>query len=267
MAYQSPIKSVLKKTREAFKPPPRLTVTEWADDYRMLSSEASAMAGKYYSSFAPYQKGIMDSLSDRKIKRTVLMCSAQVGKSEILLNMAGYIMSYSPSPLLVMLPTLSMAQAWSKERLAPMLRDTPVLRGKVKDPRSREANNTTLSKQFPGGFINIIASNSPSSISSRPVKVVLMDEVSRFGETSEGSSVELAIKRTTAFPNAKVVMVSTPTIKDHCQIETQYEMSNKSEYHVPCYHCEEMQTLRWEKVIYDEVDCKRQGKDNSRVSP
>lgn len=252
MAYQSPIKSVLKKTREAFKPPPRLTVTEWADDYRMLSSEASAMAGKYYSSFAPYQKGIMDSLSDRKIKRTVLMCSAQVGKSEILLNMAGYIMSYSPSPLLVMLPTLSMAQAWSKERLAPMLRDTPVLRGKVKDPRSREANNTTLSKQFPGGFINIIASNSPSSISSRPVKVVLMDEVSRFGETSEGSSVELAIKRTTAFPNAKVVMVSTPTIKDHCQIETQYEMSNKSEYHVPCYHCEEMQTLRWEKVIYDE---------------
>ena len=252
MAYRSPIKNVLKKTFEAFKPPPRLTVTEWADEYRMLSSEASAMAGKYYSSFAPYQQGIMDSLTDRKIKRTVLMCSAQVGKSEILLNMTGYIMSYNPSPLLVMLPTLSMAQAWSKERLAPMLRDTPILRGKVKDPRSREANNTTLSKQYPGGFINIIASNSPSSISSRPVKVVLMDEVSRFGETAEGSSVELAIKRTTAFPNAKIVMVSTPTIKDHCQIETQYEMSNKSQYYVPCQHCNHKQTLDWSRVIYDE---------------
>jgi len=252
MAYQSPIKNVLKKTLKAFEPPPRLSVTEWSDEYRVLSSEASAMAGKYYSSFAPYQKGIMDSLTDRKIKRTVLMCSAQVGKSEILLNMTGYIMSYNPSPLLVMLPTLSMAQAWSKERLAPMLRDTPVLRGKVKDPRSREANNTTLSKQYPGGFINIIASNSPSSISSRPVKVVLMDEVSRFGETAEGSSVELAIKRTTAFPNAKIVMVSTPTIKDHCQIETQYEMSNKSQYHIPCHHCNAMQTLDWSRVIYDE---------------
>ena len=252
MAYRSPIKSVLKKTSKAFAPPPRLTVTEWSDQYRMLSSEASAMAGKYYSSFAPYQQGIMDSLSDRKVKRTVLMCSAQIGKSEILLNMAGYIISYSPAPVLVMLPTLSMAQAWSKERLAPMCRDTHILRGKIKDPRSRDANNTTLSKQFPGGFLSIVASNSPASISSRPVKYVLMDEVSRFGETSEGSSVELGIKRTTAFPNAKVVMVSTPTIKDHCQIETQWEMSNKQEYYVPCHHCNHMQTLKWERVIYDE---------------
>ena len=124
-----------------------------------------------------------------------------------------------------------------------MCRDTHILRGKIKDLRSRDANNTTLSKQFPGGFFeSIVASNSPASINSRPVKYVLMDEVSRFGETSEGSSVELGIKRTTAFPNAKVVMVSTPTIKDHCQIETQWEMSNKQEYYVPCHHCNHMQT-------------------------
>lgn len=253
MAFQSPIKSVVQKVSKAFRPPPRLTVTEWADEYRMLSPEASSEAGKYYSSRAPYQKGIMDAISDRQVERVVLMTSAQIGKSEMLLNMTGYVISYSPAPTLVMLPTLAMAQAWSKERLAPMCRDTPVLRGKIKDPRSRDSNNTTLNKQFPGGFISIIASNSPASISSRPIKNVFLDEVDRFAESagSEGSPVNLAIARTRTFAGSKVVMVSTPTIKDYSPIETNYEASSKNEYYVPCPECHEKQTLTWEQVQYD----------------
>jgi len=251
--FQSPIKNVLKKVSKAWAPPPRLTVTEWSDEYRMLSPEASAEAGKYYSSRAPYQKGIMDAISDRKVERVVLMTSAQIGKSEMLLNMTGYVISYAPAPTLVMLPTLSMAQAWSKERLAPMCRDTPVLRDKIKDPRSRDSNNTTLNKQFPGGFISIIASNSPASISSRPIKNVFLDEVDRFAESagSEGSPVNLAIARTRTFAGSKIVMVSTPTIKDYSPIEINYENSSKNEYYVPCPECNEKQTLTWEQVQYD----------------
>ena len=125
-------------------PPPRRTVSEWADSERRLSPEASAEAGWWRTDRAAYQRGIMDAVNDPAIENIVIMSGAQIGKTEILLNILGYYISHDPSPILVLQPTLSMAQAFSKDRLAPMLRDTPALKGKVADARSRDSNNTTL---------------------------------------------------------------------------------------------------------------------------
>ena len=115
----------------------------------------------------------MDAFSDPNIETVVIMSSAQVGKTEILNNVIGYHVSQDPSPMLVVQPTLDMAQTWSKDRLAPMLRDTPILQGLVKDPRARDSGNTTLHKIFPGGHITACGANSPSSLASRPVRLVL----------------------------------------------------------------------------------------------
>jgi len=139
-------------------PPPRLTVSEWADAERRLSPEASAEAGWWNTDRAAYQRGIMDCINDPAIENIVIMSAAQIGKTEILLNILGYYISHDPSPILVLQPTLSMAQAFSKDRLAPMLRDTPCLAGKVQDPRSRDSNNTTLHKAFSGGHLNFTGS-------------------------------------------------------------------------------------------------------------
>jgi Bacteriophage tail assembly protein len=123
----------------AMRPPPDLTVSEWADEYRRLSPEASAEPGVWRTSRAEYQRGIMDSVSDPAVESVVVMSCAQVGKTEIVNNIIGYHMHQSPSPMLVVQPTLDMAQTWSKDRLSPMLRDTPVLKELVKDPRSRDS--------------------------------------------------------------------------------------------------------------------------------
>ena len=195
----------------------------------------------------------MNALSDPTIETVVMMSSAQVGKTEILNNAVGFFISQDPSPMLVVQPTLDMAQTWSKDRLAPMLRDTPILAGLVKDPRSRDSGNTTLHKVFAGGHVTACGANSPSSLASRPVRVVFCDEVDRYpiSAGSEGDPVSLAKKRATTFWNRKILLVSTPTNKGASRIEAAYEESDQRKFHICCPDCQHEQTLKWGQVKWE----------------
>lgn len=241
-------------TAKAWRPPPTLTVSQWADVERRLSPEAAAEPGRWYTSRAEYLRGIMDSISDPSIRQVVVMSSAQVGKTEFILNVIGYHIDRDAAPILCIQPTLSMAQSFSKDRLAPMLRDTPALQGKVRDPRSRDSGNTTLHKVYPGGHITIAGANSAAGLASRPVRIVLCDEVDRYPSSagSEGDPIRLAAKRATTFWNAKLVTVSTPTIKNASRIEAEWLDSDQREYYVKCPHCEASQTLKWKNVHWEE---------------
>ena len=199
----------------------------------------------------------MDACSDPEIKEVVVMAGAQLGKSEALLNIIGYHIDNDPCPILMLQPTLDMAQSFSKDRIANgLLRSTPCLQGKVKDPRSRDSNNTTLHKIFPGGAISIVGANSPSGLSSRPIRLVLCDEVDRYPASagSEGDPIQLARKRSATFFNRKIVMVSTPTNKDASRIEDAFEKSDKRYFYVPCPHCKHEQTLKWANVRWSDND-------------
>ena len=233
-------------------PPPELKVSDWADQYRKLSPEASAEAGQWITERAEYQRGIMDALSDEKIDTVVVMSSAQVGKTEIILNMIGYHASQDPCPILCVQPTLDQAATFSKDRIAPMFRDTPILKEKLRDPRSRDAKNTTYHKAFDGGHLTLVGSNSSSGLASRPIRLVLFDEVDRYTTTAEGDPIELAKKRAATFWNRKFVMVSTPTVKGHSRIEAEFEKSDKREYHVPCADCGHSQVMRWANVHWEQ---------------
>ena len=149
-----------------FKPPKKLKVSQWADENRVLTSEASAEPGNWRTSRAPYQREIMDVIADRSIEVVVFSKSSQVGATEIINNVIGYYIAQDPSPVLVLQPTLEMARTWSKDRLAPMLKSSPALAGKVKEPRSRDSENTVLHKKFPGGNLTVVGANSASSLAS-----------------------------------------------------------------------------------------------------
>lgn len=250
---QASLKLAVQAAMLTLKPPPRLSVAEWADRERRLSSESSAEAGRWHTARAEYQRGIMDAISDPLLRDVVVMAGAQVGKTEMLLNCIGFHIAHDPAPILVVQPTLEMAQSFSKDRLAPMLRDTPTLRGKVKDPRSRDANNTTTHKVFSGGHISLVGSNSPSGLASRPIRVVLCDEVDRYPPSagSEGDPIQLARKRSATFWNRKIAMVSTPTNKGASRIEAAFEESDKRYFHVPCEDCDHEQRLKWSNVQWE----------------
>ena len=246
------LRKIVREKTSNLRPPPRLTNSEWADAYRKLSSEASAEPGQWNTSRAEYQREIMDTISSTEL--TVVMSSAQVGKTEIVNNVCGFHIHQDPAPILVLQPTLDMAETWSKDRLAPMLRDTPALRNKVADPKSRNSGNTLLHKKFSGGHLTVVGANSPSGLASRPIRVLLADEVDRYPPSagSEGDPLSLAIKRTTTFWNRRIVVVSTPTSAGLSRIEQEWERSDKRRYHVPCPHCGAFQVMVWRQVRWPE---------------
>jgi len=242
------------QTARAFRPPKKLSVSEWADQYRVLSSESSAEPGQWRTSRAEYQREIMDVLSNRNIETVTFMKSAQVGATEILNNVLGYYISQDPCPILVMQPTLEMARTWSKDRLAPMLKNSPVLKDKVKEPRSKDSANTILNKSFDGGFVAIVGANSASGLASRPVRVLLADEVDRYPLTAgaEGDPVSLGMKRTQTFFNRKIILASTPTIDGLSRIQASWNSSDQRYYYVPCPECNEYQVLEWSQLHWEE---------------
>lgn len=195
----------------------------------------------------------MDAISDPAVREVVCMKSAQIGWTEILNNVVGYFIDQDPAPVMVMQPTLDMAEAWSKDRLAPMLRDTPALRGRIADPRARDSGNTLLHKRFAGGQLTITGANSPASLASRPIRALLGDEVDRYPASAgaEGDPIDLARKRTTTFWNRMVMLGSTPTIKGASRIEAAFAESDQRYYFVPCPHCDEFQRLLWAQVKWE----------------
>ena len=235
------------------KPPPHLKISQWADKFRYLSTESSSEAGRFETARAIFQKEIMDSINDPSINEVVVMSCSQIGKTEILLNAIGYYIAYAPAPILVVQPTLEMARAWSQDRLAPMIRDSNILKYKVADVKSKDSGNTVLHKVFDGGHITACGANSPASLASRPIKIVLCDEIDRYPPTagSEGNPVMLAKRRSATFWDSKLVLTSTPTVKGASAIESAYEESDQRLFYVPCHKCKKKQTLKWSQVHWE----------------
>ena len=236
-------------------PPPDLTISEWSDTERRIPPEASAEPGQWRTSRAEYQREIMNAISDPFTERVIVMTAAQVGKTEIILNTIGYFIDQEPGPILCLNPTLEMGEAFSKDRLAPMIRDTPVLQGKIKDPRSRDSGNTLRHKKFSGGHITIAGANSPASLASRPIRILLCDEVDRYpiSAGTEGDPLTLAMKRTQNFWNRRIVWVSTPTLRGISRIEKAFIASSREEWCVPCPTCGEYQPYSWEQIVFKDL--------------
>lgn len=250
------ILSIAQRVHKHAAPPPRLIVSQWADRERRLSPESSAESGAWRTARVPYLREMMDAICADNVSTVVIQSSAQVGKTELLLNVIGYHIQHDPAPILFILPSLEMAESVSKDRLAPMIRDTPALRERFSDPKSRDSGNTLLHRKFPGGQITLAGSNSPTSLASRPIRIVLCDEVDRYPASAgtEGDPVNLAIKRTATFFNRRIVLTSTPTIKGISRIERAYLDSDQRRYVVPCPHCEHRHILKWEHVKWTDSD-------------
>lgn len=230
--------------------PPLLKLAEWADTYRFLSSEASASPGKFITAAAPYQREIMDTITEPAVEEVVLIMASQTGKTEIFNNAVGYYIHQDPSPIMMVQPTKEMAEAWSKDRLMPMIRDSPCLSSIININSKRDGENTILHKKFYGGNITIAGANSPASLASRPKRIMILDEVDRYplSAKKEGRPSKLAIKRTTTFWNRKILKSSSPTIRGQSEIETDYLNSDQRKYWIECPHCKTKQKMVWEQL-------------------
>lgn len=196
-------------------------MSQWAEKNRRLSPESSAEAGPWRNERTPYLVDIMDAFTDPKVNKLTVVAASQVGKSEVELNIIGYIIDQDPGSTIYVQPTLDDARKFSRLRIAPMIRDSKPLRKKVSDVKTRDSGNTILQKSFPGGMLTITGSNSPSALASTPARYIIGDERDRWASSAgtEGDPWALAEARQTTFYNAKSIEVSTPTIKGASNIE------------------------------------------------
>jgi len=232
-------------------------VSEWAEKYRFLPASGSPEPGKWKSSRVPYAVDIMKALSiNTDTKKVVFMKGTQLAGTEIILNFQGYIMSAQPVTMMVMMPTVNICSRFSKQRLQPMIDCTPELRKVIRYNREKDSGNTILVKEYDGGFMFLVGSNSPADSRSTPAGAVTADEIDAFPVDmgGEGDWLGLIDKRMSNFRNSKILLVSTPTVKDISRIEFEFNLGDKSYFYVPCPSCGEKQIIQWENFDYDEED-------------
>jgi phage terminase large subunit GpA-like protein len=240
------------------RPPPQLTVSAWAEQHRILGSRASSEPGPWRTSRTPYLRDIMDALSAmHPARRIVLMKGAQTGGSEAGNNWLGYILHHVPAPILAVQPTVELAKRFSRQRIDPLLEETPALRERVAPARARDSGNTMLSKEFPGGILVLTGANSAVGLRSMPARFLFLDEVDAYpGDIEgEGDPIALAEARARTFGwRRKAFLVSTPTIAGRSRIEREYTASDQRRYFLPCPHCGAMQWLKFERLIWEKGD-------------
>jgi len=244
---------------EAFRrgalPDPKLRVSDWADQYRVLGTRSSPEPGMWRTSRTPFLREIMDSLMpDSPWERVVFMKGSQVGASESGFNWIGYVIHLAPGPMLVVQPSESLAKRNSKQRIGPLIEDAPALRKLVRPRKARDSGNTILVKEFLGGILILAGANSAKQLRSTPVRYLFLDEVDAYPPNvdREGEPCDLAIARTSNFRRRKILIASTPTVAGRSRIAAFFDQSDQSYYYVPCPRCGKRIVLLPEQLVWSE---------------
>jgi phage terminase large subunit GpA-like protein len=251
-----PLTAIRRAWADGIRPEVPMTVSEWADKYRRLPEKSSAEPGPWRTDRTPYLREIMDSMSTTSdVEEVVVMKAAQVGGSECILNALGYIVDHAPGPTILVQPTVELAKRFSRQRMDPLMMDTPRLAEKVAPARSRDSGNTMLAKDFAGGQLILTGANSAVGLRSMPAQNALLDEIDGYpvDVDEEGSPIELVEARQRTFPRKKRIKVSTPTLAGKSAIEAAYDASDKRRFYVPCPACEEMQPLEFARLVWSSL--------------
>lgn len=244
------VKRYLHEAIQAIVPPERLLVSEWAEKYRMLDGKSSRAPGPWSNEMTPYLVGVMDEFNNPDT-RTIVFCKpTQIGGTEALQNMVGYVVMQDPSPTMIVYPTKELAKSVSENRLKPMLMATPEIAERF------DENSEMMELQFDGMYLSLAGSNSPAGLASKPIRYLFLDEVDKYPEASrkEADPIKLATERTKTFSNAKIYITSTPTIKEGHIWRAKESADVEKHYFVPCPHCGAQIEFRWGQVSFPKED-------------
>lgn len=242
--------TILTAAEKATRPKAPLTVSEWADGNRQLTSEGSAEAGEWRTSRVPYLREIMDCLSeDSPVRKVVFQKSSQTGGTEAGVNWIGYIMAYAKGPTAIVMPTEKALNDWMSQKFDPMSTGTPAVRNVLARRSNRAGDNSGSRKRFTGGIFYAKTAGSTTELKSTSLRYAIADEVDEYDWTTlQGNPLALLEVRQKTFHDRKLFVVSSPTVKDASRIEEQFELGDQRRYMVPCPHCSHRQHLVWGNI-------------------
>ena len=254
ISLEQKLESLRAAWRKGWTPPPQITLCDWADRYRKLAPEAGALSGSWQTSTVEIARGPMLAVTEPGVHTITVMMCTQLMKTAFIENVFGYYAHLDPCPILLVQPKEEAAEQFSRERITPLVRVTPVLREIVGTSKSRNAKESLLYKSFPGGFLALAGAGSADNLARRPVRVVLCDEVDRYPVTREGDPIGLAEERTATFVNWLSIRAGSPTVEDESRIERSYLESDQRRASMVCPHCghrlfpEFFKHVQWDKA-------------------
>lgn len=248
---------------KSMEPPEDIKVSEWAEAHRVLDEMSSHMPGYWRNSITPYLVGIMDEFNNYNTERIVFVKPTQVGGTEAMQNMLGFSIDEDPAPTLVVYPTETLAKTTSENRIQPMIRACESLSEKFHDKESSD-----LELQFDSMYISLTYSNSPSGLASKPIRYLFLDEVDKypFASKREADPISLALERTKTFPNRKIFMTSTPTLRTGHIWRRKEECDCEKHYFVPCPHCKTKIELKFAQIKWPSKDSGLNNSDRAEMA-
>jgi len=251
--YSNPdgIKRVWRKALEHLQPPPNYTPAEWAEENIKIPL-GNAIPGPIRFANAPYQIEPLNMFADPDCEQITLMWGAQLGKTQLLNCAMGYYIAHEPASQMMMQPSQGDLHTWLETKFNPMIEQNEALNDRVAKPRSREGVNNQNMKSYPGGFLMFAWAGSPRTMRGRSAPKIYCDEVDGYEYNAEGHPVSLLWQRAATFGDQrKLLVTSTPTIKNASFVEKSFESGDRRRYWVPCPHCHQEILLLWSQVMWD----------------
>lgn len=232
----------------SLQPPKNVLTSQFVEEFIYLPQEGSSEPGKFRNSRVPYLIQIMDSLDRADVHTVVFRASTQVTKTSLGINYLLKTMLTDPSPMMLLLPNEQMAKSVLKDRVVTTIKASPELR-KLMEGDKRAVSTTQI--RFPGGSLYAVSAKSADNLRSRPIKVILADEVDSFEQTVEGDVLELAKKRQQNFVGSKLIVTSTPVLEQTSVVTREFLKGDQRYYYVPCPFCREGFRFELEYFTYE----------------
>ncbi len=227
-------------------PASRQTVSQWADGNRVLEFGESSRPGPWRTDFVPYLRAIMDAFNDPEVEEIVFVKPTQVGGTEALLNIIGYIICNDPAPMMAVYPQKELGESISENRIQRMLRQCPALAARwLPDGKRMELHFAD------GAQLNIVGANSPSDLASRAIKYLFLDEEDKFPARAgkESSPTALAKERQRSYTGShKLLRTSTPTVEDGPIWRAWLAADTQMECFVTCPYCGSQWTFAFRQL-------------------
>lgn len=232
-------------------PPSNLTIGEWAESRRILSTEETALPGRFSLAATPALRGILAACSEPTRRKVVSQKPAQIGYTAgVVCNVIGYHADHKPSVQVAVFPREKSAKDFAAEKMEPMIRATPTLAARI-DLGSRKAGQSITRRQYPGGLIKLVGANSPSDVKSTSARIVIVEEPDDASQDvrGQGDAIKLAEERAKSYPDHLILIGGTPTAKGASSIEAEMRVSDQRHFWIACPHCQARHVPAWEYVI------------------
>jgi len=247
----------LLEAAKQFNPPKQIATAEYLSTEFYLPPESGVLHGLYDFYYTPYFLGVAAALDDPTVTEIDLMKAAQIGWTYFMLGFIFKRVQGQPMPIMVLFAKEGDGKSFHDEKLVPAVQANPQI-GRLMDvSTAKKQGNRWNHKSYTGGFLKLVASNSPGNVkSTSSVGLAIVEEPDDTSDDvkKQGDAIGLLEERVKRYPGAKFVVGGTPSLKGFSKTEQRIEQTDRRVLPIACHECGESHVLDFQYISYLEAD-------------